>query len=123
MPTSIVPKMKYNAMVDEARYLIDKAYERLGNKIVSIHLNEEPNRYPSMFKNTITGWLQVYVALSNGYDVSVIWSDYSYGGDQLLWELALIKDDTITHNSDYPDVVGYLSCSDVLENLVKISQY
>ena len=123
MPTSIVPKMKYDAMVDEARYLIDKAYERLGNKIESIHLNEEPNRYPSMFKNAITGWLQVYVALSNGYDVSIIWSDYSYGGDQLLWELALFKDNTIVYNSDYPDVVGYLSCSDVLENLVKISQY
>jgi len=60
----------------------------------------------------------------NGYGASIIQSMYSYGGDQGLWELAVLDDkgelcyDTpITNN-----VIGYLEEDEVNELLKKITE-
>jgi|DEB0MinimDraft_4_1074332.scaffolds.fasta_scaffold02890_4 hypothetical protein len=54
----------------------------------------------------------------NGYGASVIKSKYSYGGDEGLWELAVVEGDHKEWNLVYDtpitsDVLGYLTYSEV----------
>jgi len=59
----------------------------------------------------------------NGYEVSVVKSPHSYGGDKGLYELAIFKDDEICYDTPITnDVLGYLSDKDVTEVLIKIQQ-
>ena len=59
----------------------------------------------------------------NGYDVSVVQSPYSYGGDKGLYELAIFKDDQICYDTPITDdVIGYLREQDVTEVMEKIQQ-
>ena len=55
----------------------------------------------------------------NGYGASVIKHDYSYGGRDGLWELAVLKDDDMCYTSGITeDVIGHLSWDNV-ENYLK----
>jgi len=59
----------------------------------------------------------------NGYEVSVVKSRYSYGGDKGLYELAIFKDDQICYDTPITDdVIGYLREQDVTEVMEKIQQ-
>jgi len=59
----------------------------------------------------------------NGYEVSVVKSPHSYGGDKGLYELAIFKDGDICYDTPITnDVLGYLSDKDVTEVLIKIQQ-
>jgi len=61
---------------------------------------------------------------ANGYGASVIRSAYSYGGDQGLWELAVLGPDGKL-NYDTPvteDVEGWLADADVDRLLKQISE-
>jgi hypothetical protein len=59
----------------------------------------------------------------NGYEVSVVKSPHSYGGDKGLYELAIFKDDEICYDTPITnDVLGYLTDRDVTEVLIKIQQ-
>ena len=59
----------------------------------------------------------------NGYEVSVVKSQYSYGGDKGLYELAIFKDDQICYDTPITDdVIGYLREQDVTEVMEKIQQ-
>ena len=59
----------------------------------------------------------------NGYEASVVKSEYSYGGKDGLYELAIFKDDEICYDTPITnDVLGYLSDKDVTEVLIKIQQ-
>jgi hypothetical protein len=59
----------------------------------------------------------------NGYEVSVVKSEHSYGGKDGLYELAIFKDDEICYDTPITnDVLGYLSDKDVTEVLIKIQQ-
>ena len=59
----------------------------------------------------------------NGYEVSVVKSPHSYGGDKGLYELAIFKDDEICYDTPITnDVLGYLTDKDVTEVLIKIQQ-
>ena len=59
----------------------------------------------------------------NGYEVSVVKSEHSYGGKDGLYELANFKDDEICYDTPITnDVLGYLSDKDVTEVLIKIQQ-
>lgn len=121
MPTQIVPKMKYEAMLEEARFIINRITDKLGPKIMRIDLNYSPDQYEK--PTTPSGWVQIFVSLTNYYDISIVWSPYSCGGDKLLWELTLMNGDLIVFNQDYPDVLGWLDGDDVLEQVTKISRY
>tara|TARA_R100001480_G_scaffold98349_1_gene102779 strand:- start:513 stop:827 length:315 start_codon:yes stop_codon:yes gene_type:complete len=59
---------------------------------------------------------------NNGYGASVIKADYSYGGSDGLWELAVLNiDGTITYETPITsDVLGYLTDDKVKEILNKI---
>ena len=59
----------------------------------------------------------------NGYEVSVVKSKYTYGGDLGLYELAIFKDGEICYDTPITnDVIGYLRPVDVTEVMEKIQQ-
>ena len=59
----------------------------------------------------------------NGYEVSVVKSQYTYGGDKGLYELAVFKDGEITYATPITDdVIGYLRPEDVTDVMAKIQQ-
>jgi hypothetical protein len=74
------------------------------------------------------GGTQKLYRFENGYGASVIRHPFSYGSREGLWELGLIiylgegEDDWELHYDiqDFPDVIGYLSNSDVEELLTTI---
>lgn len=74
----------------------------------------------------LEGGEQIIYKFDNGYGASVVRHRYSYGGDNGLWELAVIKfiDDTnwnLTYDTPVTgDVIGYLEWPGVQELLAKI---
>ena len=59
----------------------------------------------------------------NGYEVSVVKSQYTYGGDNGLYELAVFKDGEITYDTPITDdVIGYLRPEDVTDVMAKIQE-
>jgi len=81
------------------------------------------------FKPTqINDGIQAIVKFENNYGASVVKHDYSYGGKQGLYELAVIKYD---ENGDWnicydtpitDDVLGYLTEDNVTNYLTQIEQ-
>lgn len=62
------------------------------------------------------------VTLPNGYDASIVRSEFSYGGKQGLWELAILRDGNIDYSTPITeDVLGWLTDTDVSDTLDKIS--
>ena len=58
---------------------------------------------------------------NNGYGVSVVRHQYSYGGDVGLYELAVLLDGSLCYNTYITDdVEGHLSESDVSELMVQV---
>ena len=61
--------------------------------------------------------------LDNGYEVSIVQSPHSYGGDIGLYELAIFKDGEICYDTPITnDVIGYLRPVDVTEVMEKIQK-
>ena len=61
--------------------------------------------------------------LDNGYEVSVVQSPHSYGGDIGLYELAIFKDGEICYDTPITnDVLGYLRPEDVMDVIVKLEK-
>ena len=60
----------------------------------------------------------------NGWSVSVVKGQYTYGGDKGLYELAVFKDGEIHYDNDVAngDVVGYLRPEDVTDVMIKIQK-
>jgi len=75
------------------------------------------------------GGVQKLFRFPNGYGASVVQFQYSYGGDEGLWELAVIRysgegDDSFSLAYDTPitnDVLGHLSEQDVDALLEKVA--
>ncbi len=63
----------------------------------------------------------VRVEFPNRYGASIIKSPYSYGGDQDLYELAVLYDNMINYDTEITnDVLGYLTPEDVTKLLERI---
>jgi hypothetical protein len=59
----------------------------------------------------------------NGYEVSVVKSPYSYGGDKGLYELAIFKDGEICYDTPITDdVIGYLRPEDVTDVMERVEK-
>lgn len=67
---------------------------------------------------------QCIVQFPNGYGASIVKNEYSYGGKEGLYELAVFgKDGGITYDTPVTDdVLGYLTEEDVTNNLKKIKE-
>jgi len=72
--------------------------------------------------NHIEG-VQARITFDNGYEASVVKSQYTYGGDKGLYELAVFKDGEICYDTPITDdVIGYLRPEDVTDVMAKIQQ-
>ena len=59
----------------------------------------------------------------NGYEVSVVKSEYTYGGSNGLYELAIFKDGEICYDTPITDdVIGSLKPEDVTDVMEKIQK-
>lgn len=75
------------------------------------------------------GGVQKIYRFENGYGASVVRFSFSYGGDEGLWGLAVVKFDPVNQSDwhlDYTtpitnDVIGYQSDEEVAELLDQIS--
>ena len=70
------------------------------------------------------GGVMSRIQFENGYGASVVKTDYTYGGDKGLYELAVLDSDgNLTYaTSVTDDVIGYLRPEDVTDVMVKIQQ-
>ena len=60
-------------------------------------------------------------AFPNGYGASVIRTPYSYGNEWGEWELAVLKDGTVTYLTPITNnVIGFLKPQEVHDKLTKI---
>ena len=67
--------------------------------------------------------IQARIFFDNGYGASVIRSPYSYGGNQGLYELAVIKDNNLCYDTPITDdVLGYLTEDQVTDYLRQIQE-
>ena len=68
--------------------------------------------------------IQAKMKFENGWGVSVIKSKWSYGGDEGLYEMAVLdKDGYISYNSGViADVAGYLTEEMVTEFMRKVQE-
>lgn len=83
------------------------------------------NFYDLNFVNGSRGGTKSRLFFENGYGVSVVRSDFSYGGPQGLFELAVLEGTEqnfkITYSTSVTgDVEGYLKESQVTELMNKI---
>ena len=66
---------------------------------------------------------RVRIYLSNGYSLSVIRGQYTYGGSEGLFEIALFNKDEISYDDPndtegvFCDVIGYLTQDEVKKHL------
>ena len=69
------------------------------------------------------GGVQARIQFDNGYEASVVKSEYTYGGNDGLYELAVFKDGEICYDTPITDdVIGYLRPEDVTDVMAKIQQ-
>ena len=83
----------------------------------------EFKRLPSLYSEGI----QARIYFENGFGASVVQSDFSYGGKDGLYELAVLDEKgQITYETPITnDVIGYLTeeeVSNVLEEIKKLSR-
>lgn len=64
------------------------------------------------------------IHFDNGYGASIVSHDFSYGGKNGLYELAVLKDGDLHYDNPVAndDVVGYLKEEDVTELLIEIQK-
>ena len=59
----------------------------------------------------------------NGYEASVVKSEFTYGGKDGLYELAIFKDGSICYDTPITDdVIGYLRPEDVTDVMERIQK-
>ncbi len=78
-------------------------------------------------ERSINGGSQVIHKFENGYGASVVQHEFSYGSEDGLSELAVLKFDGDDWNLTYDteitgDVIGYLTEEDVQDLLVRIEK-
>ena len=80
------------------------------------------NNFKSLPSNPCNGGIQYKAKFTNGYGASIVQHIFSYGGDEGLWELAVLgKDGYLCYDTPITsDVLGYLSEEEVNEILDQI---
>ena len=70
------------------------------------------------------GGVMSRIQFENGFGASVVKTEYTYGGDKGLYELAVLDSDgNLTYDTPVTDdVIGYLRPEDVTDVMAKIQQ-
>ena len=72
--------------------------------------------------NKVHNGVQKIYSFPNGYGASVIKHDFSYGGPEGKWELAVLRDDELCYSTGITsDVMGYLNDPEVDQVLKQIA--
>lgn len=67
--------------------------------------------------------IQSIIKCPNGYDVSVVQNEFSYGRSSNLYEIAILKNGRICYYTKITnDVIGWLSEKEVEETILAISK-
>lgn len=75
------------------------------------------------FVSRLHGGVAARLSFPNGYGVSVVRSDTSYGGPAGLYELAVLVEGRIVYDTPVTnDVLGHLSEGDVTERLNEVAR-
>ena len=83
----------------------------------------EPFRKNLKDTNYVNGGVQHVYSFSNGYGASVVKHDFSYGGKQGLWELAVLEGEDLCYTSGITDdVIGHLTWRNVENYLQQIKE-
>lgn len=71
--------------------------------------------------NYVNGGVQHTYSFPNGYGASVVKHDFSYGGKQGLWEIAVLEGEELCYTSGITDdVIGHLTWVNVEKILGEI---
>lgn len=72
----------------------------------------------------LMGGKKTRIHFDNGYGASIVSHDFSYGGKNGLYELAVLKDGDLHYDNPVAngDVVGYLKEEDVTKLLIEIQK-
>jgi len=71
-------------------------------------------------KNILDGY-QYLVSFDNGYGISIVKHEGSYGHKDDLWEIAVLKDGKLCYDTPVADdVVGWLSSAEVMNYVMKV---
>lgn len=74
-------------------------------------------------EHVIGNGLQARMNFNNGYGVSVVKFQGSYGFSQGLWEVAILFYDELTYNTEITDdVLGYQTMSDVTNVMKQVQK-
>ena len=85
--------------------------------------NYEPQREIIVSDQKNGNFMKHIYKFSNGYGASVIQSEYSYGHEYGLYELAVLKDGELCYSTPITgDIIGYLTADDVTEYLQQIEK-
>jgi hypothetical protein len=67
--------------------------------------------------------IKARVQFPNGYGASIIKNEYSYGGPEGLYELAVLKDGSLCYNTPITDdVIGWCDENKITELLLEIQK-
>lgn len=73
--------------------------------------------------NYVNNGVQHVYKFDNGYGASVVKHDFSYGGKNGLWEIAVLNEGDLCYTSGITeDVIGHLSWNNVEKYLGEIQQ-
>jgi len=67
------------------------------------------------------GGVQALITFNNGYGASIVQTEFTYGGKDGLYELAVFKNGHITYDTPITnDVIGYLKAEEVSKIMEQI---
>ena len=98
-------------------------------KMIGVHVIDLLNKYDLDYLTFDDIDLKPYMSgvhgriiFDNGYGVSVIKHEYSYGGDKGFYELAVINSegDVLYDTPITDDVIGWLTSKDVTEIMIQV---
>lgn len=107
--------MVLSSMEDESIYILKQISEKVQN-VSSVQWDKQLKYYEDE-----SGFLQILVTFENDVVVTIRWSKYTIGSSKFLWELA-IDDRSKVLKEKYPEPIGYVNVSGIMEQLVGISK-
>jgi hypothetical protein len=89
---------------------------------VNITKNKAMKNFKELPSNPCNGGIQYIYKAENGYGASIVQHQWSYGGNNGLWEIAVLgpNGDICYSTPITSDVIGYLTDEEVNELLAEI---